>query len=671
MLRRTALVSILVIAATLSCRETVPLPPVEGPPLSVPDGNERPPTFAADQPLQVIYATPEGQLDSPHLQITVSFSKPMIALTKVEDQAEKSPLQLSPPIKGKQRWLGTRTLVFEPEAPLAGSTEYQVEVPAGLKALDGSTLPEARKWTFTTPRLSVSRVYPHRSARWQRQDASVQLWFNQPIKATALEQHLKVVAHPTRKTIKDARPVPFKLTQGKNSRQVVIRPARSWPLDSAVLLSLAAGIVGDEGPLPTTKGWDSRFWTYGPLKVLSISCNKQCYPDDSIRVEFSNPVHYGKGRRAIRLNGKGLSRRDSSYTTRSIYADAKLAPRKAYKLTVKAGLRDKFGQKLAKTASFSFNTGDYRPFVYFPISNGVLEAGSALQLPVNFRNANKATLYSKRLSETEVAQLLGHEDWWSDETLLLDELKGATQQKIKVAGAPNKRLTRRVDLAPMLGTGKRGLLGLELTTRLRDGKETRRETQRAVIRVTDLAMTAKYSPHGLMIWVTSLSKGTPVNGANLSLWRKGGKKAMWRGKTDASGLAMLRDPDLLGDSEDRRLLFFAEKDGDRSYVSSGTQGGISPWDFGMEASWDNKDNSLIGVVFSDRGLYRPGEQVHLKGVVRRDGRTGLEKPKPGTGVKLVVNDARGEKLLEKRLELSEFGTLNHKVEITAGAHIFS
>ena len=76
MLRKTTLLTLLVITAALSCREMVSLPPVEGPPLAVPEGGERPPAFAEDQPLEVIYATPEGKLDSPHLQLTVSFSKP-------------------------------------------------------------------------------------------------------------------------------------------------------------------------------------------------------------------------------------------------------------------------------------------------------------------------------------------------------------------------------------------------------------------------------------------------------------------------------------------------------------------------------------------------------------------------------------------------------------------
>ena len=670
MLRRTALLSLIVLTVTLSCREIVPLPPVEGPPLSMTENKEGMPAIE-QAPLSIVFATPEGQLDSPHLQITISFSRPMVSLTRVEEQGKKAPIIITPAVAGKQRWLGTRTLIFEPAKPLAGSTEYKVEVPAGIKAVDGAALEKGKTWTFTTPRLAVARTYPYKGARWQRPDTHLKLSFNQPIEPAALQKLATLTARFLHKPKAPARTLSFKITRTNDSRSVAVIPADKLPLDSTITLSLPAGLTGTEGPLPTVKAWSTSFNTYGPLRVTGISCTKACDPEDSIRVEFSNPVPYGAARNAVRVSGKALSRRKANYTTRSIYIDHKMEARRSYKLSVKAGLKDKFGQRLARTANFSFVTGDYHPFVYFPISNGVLESGTDLSLPVNFRNADRATLYSKKLSEAEVASLLGHDDWWDDEKVLLDGISGTTQQTLKVAGSPNKRLTRRVDLAPVLGKKKLGIVGLELSSRLRDGNKSRRSVQRAVVRVTDLAMTAKYSPHGLMLWVTSLSGGEPVPACDVAVWRRGGKKALWRGKTDAGGLALVRDPKLLGGGEDRRLLFFAQKDGDHSYVSSGSQGGISPWDFGLDASWDDKDSSLIGVLFTDRGLYRPGEGVYLKGVMRRDGRTGLTTPPAGTEVKLTINDSRGEKLEEQTLALSEFGSFTYKLELPAGAPLGS
>ncbi len=150
-------------AVLLSCREHVPLPPVKGPPLAVPGerGSAAALQRLAAQPLQVIHASPRGQLTSPHLQLTVSFSKPMVALEQVEQQQRKSPLQLAPAVAGQQRWLGSRTLVFESDRPLPGSTTFSVRVPAGVKALDGSALQKEVAWTFTTPLLAVSRVTPY------------------------------------------------------------------------------------------------------------------------------------------------------------------------------------------------------------------------------------------------------------------------------------------------------------------------------------------------------------------------------------------------------------------------------------------------------------------------------------------------------------------------------
>src|SRR5262249_15940891 len=66
-------------------------------------------------PLEVGRYAPEGDVPlAPHL--TVTFSQPMVAVTSVEDLAARTvPVKLSPQPPGKWRWIGTKTLLFEPE----------------------------------------------------------------------------------------------------------------------------------------------------------------------------------------------------------------------------------------------------------------------------------------------------------------------------------------------------------------------------------------------------------------------------------------------------------------------------------------------------------------------------------------------------------------------------
>src|SRR6185369_16807393 len=121
----------------------------------------------ASDPLDVLRYSPEGDVPlAPQLSIT--FSRPMVSLSSQEEAAANVPVELSPQPPGKWRWLGTRTLVFEPTGRFPMATQYSVTVPAGTKSTGGRTLANPKTWTFTTPPPTIVQSYPgkeHTQAR--------------------------------------------------------------------------------------------------------------------------------------------------------------------------------------------------------------------------------------------------------------------------------------------------------------------------------------------------------------------------------------------------------------------------------------------------------------------------------------------------------------------------
>ncbi len=671
MLRNILLSVLLFLVIMVSCSDSVNLPPVKGPPLKVPEG-AGPLTVARQTPLKVIHTSPRGQLTSPHLQVTVSFNKPMVALEKVDDQMRKSPLIFTPEVKAKQRWLGTRTVVLDITEPLAGSTTYTVSVPAGVKALDGSALALGKTWSFSTPRLKVVRVQPYRGRRWMRADSKVELFFNQPVDPAALERALQVSASPLaqQRKARVAPKVPQKptavrarVTEGKNRKHMVVHA--TYPLASRVSFVVQQGLKGLEGPLPMPTRYFTYFTTYGRFRVTGLSCTKECDPESTVTLRFSNPVKQIQARKTVRVNRTKLKVGRSRYASAYVYLDTRLGARKRYTVTLRGKLKDQFGQPLEGPRRFSFGTGDYDPYVQLPISSGVLEDRGHMRLPLYFRNANKATLRSKALNPAGVAALLGHRSYWDSDKSLLSKMAGARSQKLRVAIRRNKRVTVRTDLKKLLGKA-RGLLALELETRLKGERRADRRIERTLLRVTDLAMTAKHSPETSLVWVTSLATGEPVVGCAVSIWQVKGTKPLWTGTTDAAGLAVAPGANKLSGGAEQRLLFFAKKGGDENFVSSSSRSGINAWDFGMDEAWDDARGSLLGLLLSDRGLYRPGDTVHIKGLVRKREGGALKVP-TGMRLGLTVSDARGEKVLQKSVGLSEFGSFSVDVKLPPGA----
>src|ERR1035437_8898388 len=65
-----------------------------------------PTTDISGQTLQVIRYSPEGEVPlAPDLNVT--FSQPMVAVTSQEQAAKQAPVELTPQVEGRWRWLGT------------------------------------------------------------------------------------------------------------------------------------------------------------------------------------------------------------------------------------------------------------------------------------------------------------------------------------------------------------------------------------------------------------------------------------------------------------------------------------------------------------------------------------------------------------------------------------
>jgi hypothetical protein len=149
-----------------------------------------PPANDAGKDLKVLRYMPQGEVPyAPELSIT--FSQPMVAVTSQDDAAKAVPVTLTPTPKGKWRWVGTRTILFDPDPRFPQATTYQVEVPAGTKSANGGVLKDGVKFSFETPAPKLVASYP---GSYQPQKLDVPMWieFDQKIDPAAMLAAIKV-----------------------------------------------------------------------------------------------------------------------------------------------------------------------------------------------------------------------------------------------------------------------------------------------------------------------------------------------------------------------------------------------------------------------------------------------------------------------------------------------
>ncbi|HJL17649.1 MAG TPA: MG2 domain-containing protein, partial [Sandaracinaceae bacterium LLY-WYZ-13_1] len=105
-----------------------------------------------------------------------------------------------------------------------------------------------------------------------------------------------------------------------------------------------------------------------------------------------------------------------------------------------------------------------------------------------------------------------------------------------------------------------------------------------------------------------------------------------------------------------------------AYASEADDTGIEQWQLGLPRAYHGAGAEVRGTVTAERGIYRPGETVHLLGILRElsgDGR--LRAPRGR--VQLQVLDPDGTEIRDERVRLTRFGTFREALEMPAGARL--
>ncbi len=193
--------------------------------------------------------------------------------------------------------------------------------------------------------------------------------------------------------------------------------------------------------------------------------------------------------------------------------------------------------------------------------------------------------------------------------------------------------------------------------------ETTREGQdpiRHVMIVATANVTLKFSNDTALAWVTDLETGAPVAGAPVSFHDRDFNMVA-SGVTDADGLAMGTIPRLEHLYETvYAVVNTAETFG---FAVSDWSWGIEPYDFNLGANYYPQD--MMVYLYTDRPVYRPGQPVYFRGVVRaRDDVT--YTPPPMDEIHVLVEDNSGEFVYDAMLPLTEYGTFSGQLDLDEG-----
>ncbi|MGO8972603.1 MAG: alpha-2-macroglobulin [Steroidobacteraceae bacterium] len=178
-------------------------------------------------------------------------------------------------------------------------------------------------------------------------------------------------------------------------------------------------------------------------------------------------------------------------------------------------------------------------------------------------------------------------------------------------------------------------------------------TDKRLLLVTDLGILVKRSTDGAQdVFVQSIATGMPVAGASVEIVALNGTTLTTQ-PTDALGRAHFLKLD--GMTRERApLLVQVRKAGDLSFLplKSGDRNlDMSRFDIGGIRS-ARSANQLTAFLFSDRGIYRPGDTFHIGMIVKT---AAWSKDLGGIPLESEVLDARGLTVARERFKLPTSG----------------
>ena len=116
----------------------------------------------------------------------------------------------------------------------------------------------------------------------------------------------------------------------------------------------------------------------------------------------------------------------------------------------------------------------------------------------------------------------------------------------------------------------------------------------------------------IWVWAVDMGSGKPLAGRAVRIARPA-TKPLGTATTDADGLAHV-SVDL--EPYKGQPLALLEDGGDAAVVASWWNDSIGPWNFDLSIK-DRKYNNGMA-LYTDRAIYRPGQTVYFKGIVRDD-----------------------------------------------------
>ncbi|GAB4571044.1 MAG: hypothetical protein Kow0077_06630 [Anaerolineae bacterium] len=572
-------------------------------------------------------------------RILVTFNRPVVPLVSTEQlQDLPSPLVVEPEVEGTGEWLNTSIYQFAPSEALQGGTTYTVTVPGGLTAVTGAVLEADYQWRFRTLVPQILNIQPYPNERNVLLDRQITVQFSQPMDHVSTEAAFSLLAN--------GEPVDGVFTWDASSTVLTFTPARMLQIETVYLLNITTQARSASGEAMLESGQSLSFSTVpypGIEETYPRNGDRGVRPGRGASITFRSPMNTETFEGRVRISP------ETAWTpyvsgNRSLQINFAARPNTTYQITFLAGAEDIYGNAIPTDYTFTFTTTDIPTWAY-PYS-----ARSNLAITGAYRQDTRFPIYVSgtptvhfelyHLELEDLAQAIRYY-YRNDETppwLQRGNRIRTWSQTFDSEGVEG--VAREV----LLASDEGGTLPLGVYW-VKMAAPDRNQYQFPIV-VGSANLTLKSAPEDLMVWVTDMATAEPLAGVTVMLYD--GDRLVARGRTGDDGV--FRVP---SNTVDRQNLIAVVDDQDAFGVWFAPYGGRLP------------DRSVY--LHTDRPIYRPGQTVYFRGVLRD--RHDMDYRIPNLrSVEVTIEELySGQQLFTGSLPVTDFGTFSGELVLPEDA----
>jgi uncharacterized protein YfaS (alpha-2-macroglobulin family) len=634
--------------------------------------------LAADKEVELLT---DAEFLQPTSTLEFRFASPVAAKDDVGTVPTVGPIEIKPALAGTFTWLSQRSGVFVPSSPPRLGTEFLVSIRPGFQDLSGHPIGQDFQAVVKTPAYEVTRavLFEEGSPKPEiRLALNLDTQLDPQLFRFTTQTGESISADVRYAKVSDYFQVAPELLdwnrrwRGRNQAdketleedqektqpdRLIVTPKETLDSGKQWRLEIAPGLKSISGTETITKPKVVKIGVVAPFTVKDVSAANYIHSGKIVTVEFSRElapdITAESANRFLQID-PAVDHLSYEIDNDQIRISGAFVLGQTYQIKFSPELVDKFGLPIEGQNWQSFQFTPVKPRVYLPVTSGDqfkngnrqfevlsvnvqrLRVRAVLVDPVNGPTAKKAFAAYDHDEE-------GSRD--PDEPnkpIPDDKIRGKViyDRAVALNGAEiDTQRKTQLDWSEIVGADRGGMVLLTVQGEPIAGTGDRPVGAQALIQLTDIGVFWTRESDKLRFSLFSLSSGAALPAAEVLLLDEN-RTQINRARSDATGSATVPfTPEI--------AWLVVRRPDDAYALQLGKEASVLPAaGFNFQIYYPPWEAAVVpentrSFVFTDRPLYRPGETVHARGLVRTLRRSGLEAAK-GLKGQVTVLDPQGE-----------------------------